>query len=186
MGYLKITEKNKKCPFFDNYSTKQEVEWLIKYITRTKENGNAEDLMMCGAFGVPYGVDSDQIIKIFLTEQYFFNGEGDIGPRLFHEIFWLTEEETQIIMQSIKWEYLIYYLAEHAAYVYFSKGFQVVYAVHLKGRGDKQKLHIHFAVNTVNFFTGHKFHTGINKDQDAREYAMNMELYNVIIESNRN
>ena len=41
---------------------------------------------------------------------------------------------------------------------YYNEGFQVVYGVHWE---EIKKLHIHFAVNAVNFITGKKFDTSV-------------------------
>lgn len=180
MGNLKVATSKNNCPKFTGFRTPEEVGNLVYYITRTKEKNNRKDLLECGYVGLPGGISVDDIISVILKTQYFYRGSGDIGPRVYHEIYWLSPEETFYIRNCAKWRYCISRLARETAEVYFRQGFQVVYAVHENGSGDSYKLHIHYAVNTVNFVTGKKFHTNFYEDQRRRENDMNQVLNEII------
>ena len=45
---------------------------------------------------------------------------------------------------------------------YFSKGHQVVFAIHYE---SQKHLHIHFAINSINYKTGKKWHTNIQQNK---------------------
>lgn len=54
--------------------------------------------------------------------------------------------------------------------LHLGKGFQVVYALHHQG-----KFHIHFAINSINYQSGIKFHTSKREKAD-REILFNQIL----------
>ena len=62
--------------------------------------------------------------------------------------------------------------ADQCAQCYFDAGYQVVYAIHGTNESD---LHIHFAVSTINFRSGLKWHDS-KTDLDMREALFNKIL----------
>ncbi len=180
MGNLKMADRNENCPFFTGFRRPEEVKNIVYYISRSKDKNNKNDLILWGALGMMAGITAGDVVKIILTSQSFYRDEKNIGPRIFHEIFWLTPEDAASIYQYRQWKYCLNMLAQMAAHVYYSQGYQVVYAVHESGPGKKHKFHIHFAVNTVNIYTGEKFHTNLNEDQRIREAYMNKYLIEVL------
>ena len=62
--------------------------------------------------------------------------------------------------------------ADQCAQCYFDAGYQVVYAIH---GTNESNLHIHFAVSTINFRSGLKWHDS-KTDLDLREALFNKIL----------
>ena len=87
---------------------------------------------------------------------------------MYHEIFSLLDEEVAGLYYNMN---LLYCIAAECARWYFNQGYQVVFAIHHQGR-----FHIHFAVNTIHYITGKKFHT-TKPEKDAREMLFNQILY---------
>lgn len=65
--------------------------------------------------------------------------------------------------------------ANECSSLYFRDGFQVVYAIHYEAGGQ---VHIHFAVSTINFRTGAKWHSSM-VDLSGRQ-----ECFNAILPKN--
>lgn len=133
------------------YDKPDSVENLIRYISR--ENGKTKnDLVCCGAFGATDFTDIDATIKQFECVQILHTRKGNFGRYIDHEIYSFSiDEEKAIIENNISVEKL----AEKMALDFYKEGFQVYYGVHKKDCSSNN-LHIHFAVNTVNFITGNK------------------------------
>lgn len=83
---------------------------------------------------------------------------------MYHEVFSLLDEEVAALNWNMS---LLISIAMECARKYFEQGFQVVYAIH-----HQSKVHIHFAVNSINYRTGAKFHT------TKVEKAMREDLFN--------
>lgn len=133
------------------YDKADSIENLIRYISR--ENGKSKsDLICCGAFGATDFTDIDTTIKQFECVQLLHTRKGNFGRHIDHEIYsFSTDEEKKIAQNNISVEKL----AEEMALDFYKDGFQVYYGVHKKDC-TANNLHIHFAVNTVNFITGNK------------------------------
>lgn len=134
-----------------HYNEKDSIGNLIRYISR--ENGKSKnDLVCCGAFGATDFTDIDTTIKQFECVQMLHTRKGGFGRYIDHEIYsFSADEEKKIAHNNISVERL----AEEMALDFYKDGFQVYYGVHKKDDRDNN-LHIHFAVNTVNFITENK------------------------------
>lgn len=94
---------------------------------------------------------------------------------MFHEALCIMDEEFGELAHSYE---AVYRIGMRCAEYYYAMGFQVVFAVHHPK--DKQPdrdavnkgVHIHFAVNTINFITGRKWHTNFRESWN-RERAFN-------------
>ena len=76
----------------------------------------------------------------------------NFGRHCYHEIYCLSEDVSKRIGKNhIK--KLAYKLSE----VYWKQGHQVVYGIHSPDR-YRERLHIHFVINTVCLYTGKKWH----------------------------
>ena len=102
-----------------------------------------------------------------VQEKYRISVRG--GRRVYHEFFLISNEEFYQLNRNIEY---IKRIAAECSSVYYNMGFQVVYAIH---RDKEKKLHIHFCVNTINFYTGMKWHSS-HKDLHEREMIFNTIL----------
>ncbi len=147
------------------YDKPDSVENLIRYISR--KNGKSQnDLLCCGAFGATDFTDINTTIKQFKCVQMLHTRKGNFGRYIDHEIYsFSTDEEKAIIENNISVEKL----AEKMALDFYKEGFQVYYGVHNKDHGNNS-LHVHFAINTVNFQTGNKRreYKSATKDREQR------------------
>lgn len=148
------------------YDKPDSIENLIRYISR--ENGKPKnDLVCCGTLGATDFTDIDTTISQFQCVQMLHTRKGNFGRYIDHEIYsFSADEEKAIIQHNISVEKL----AEKMALDFYSDGFQVYYGVHKKDHGTNG-LHIHFAVNTVNFHTGNKRREYIS-DTNKREQRL--------------
>lgn len=152
-----------------NYTNKNAVQNVIRDITRSRENEQAySDLIAYGAFGCELNAPPEWLIQEFLCIQNIYNIEGRKGRRIYHEIFSLLDEEVAGLYYNMGF---LYSIAAECARWYFEQGHQVVFAIHHQGR-----FHIHFAVNTINYRTGMKFHT-TKLEKEARGMLFNQILY---------
>ena len=93
---------------------------------------------------------------------------------MYHEVFSLTDDEFKEIGCNIS---ILNQIAMECSKIYFNQGHQVVYGVHYD---EGKRWHIHFAVNTINFRTGAKWHTNI------RETCGRERIFNEIFSHFRN
>lgn len=137
----------------NKYCQKDSIGNLIRYIAR--ENGlPKDDLVCCGAFGATDFTDIDDTIRQFECVQLLHKTNDGINRYIDHEIYlFSTEDENNLKKYNISFDSI----ARKMANEFFNDGFQVYYGVHNKDTGT-DNLHIHFAVNTVNFKTGKKRH----------------------------
>lgn len=162
---------NKKQTFHykPNYTNKYAVHNVIKDITRTRgDEQYYNQLISYGAIGCGTIISADVLIKEFLCIQNIHNIERKKGRRIYHEVFSLRDEEVAGLYYNMNF---LYSVAMECANWYFEQGHQVVFAIHHQSR-----FHIHFAVNTINFRTGLKFHTS-KTEKEAREKLFNLILY---------
>ncbi len=134
-----------------HYDKADSIENLIRYISR--ENGKSKnDLVCCGAFGATDFTDIGTTAMQFKCTQLLHTRKGNFGRYIDHEIYsFSTDEEKMIVQNNISVEKL----AEEMASDFYRDGFQVYYGIHKKDECTNN-LHIHFAINTVNFHTGNK------------------------------
>ena len=152
----------------NNYTNKKAVSNVIHDITRTRENERQKrDLLNYGAVGCGCMIPADDMIQEFLYVQNAYGIEARKGKRMYHEIFSLLDEEVRGLYYN---PYYLYEFALECAKWYYDQGFQVVFAIH-----HQSKFHIHFAVNSINFRTGLKFHTS-KIEKTKREQLFNWIL----------
>lgn len=133
------------------YDKPDSIENLIRYISR--ENGKPKnDLVCCGAFGATDFTDIDTTIMQFKCAQMLQTRKGSFGRYIDHEIYSFSADEEKMIAHS---SISVEKLAKEMALDFYKDGFQVYYGVHKKDN-SANNLHIHFAVNTVNYITGNK------------------------------
>lgn len=132
------------------YRNSQAVTYAIKYITRTREGEDRRnELFAYGAIGA--SCNPEVAIEQYKIVQKSFRGRS-IGKRVFHETLELNEEEVSLLNNDPRH---MFSYANQCAYFYYNLGFQVVFAVHWD---QKRKFHIHFVINPVCFWDGHKWH----------------------------
>ena len=113
----------------------------------------------------------DLILDLDGYKVYIKNGEYDLTQReveVLRELLYHPGKvlSRQYILNTL-WKY-----ADQCAQCYFDAGYQVVYAIHGTNESD---LHIHFAVSTINFRSGLKWHDS-KTDLDLREALFNKIL----------
>lgn len=140
------------CAGHNRYANPEAPEHVIKYITRT--NGKpTEDLLAWGGIGVAEYMGVDEVVNQFYFAQKLHTRNGNFGRYIDHEVYSLSTKEEKLICEN---NVDIDKIARKMAYDFYDNDdCQVVYGVHKPDGGEKH-LHIHFAVNTVNFMTGKK------------------------------
>lgn len=152
----------------NNYTNKKAVSNVIHDITRTRKNErHKEELLHYGGVGCGCMLPADGMIQEFLSVQNAYGIERRKGRRMYHEVFSLLDEEVGGLYYNPDY---IYEFALECAKWYYNQGFQVVFAIHYQSR-----FHIHFAVNSINFKTGLKFHTS-KEEKNMREQLFNQIL----------
>lgn len=135
-----------------HYTKPDSTENLIRYITRTNKQPS-NDLITWGGMGISEYSGIEKIIDQFSLAQKMHTRCGTFGRYMSHEYFSFSD----------KGEYLIskYHLdidtiaRKMAADIFEHDHCQVIYGVHSPSSEDKH-LHIHFAINAVNYRTGSK------------------------------
>ena len=142
---------------YGNYTNKDAIENCIRYITRTRVNEDRQnELIGWGGMGIGCYTVPELAIQQFRGVQRAY---GKDGRKLYHEVFNLTDME----FEGLRCNYdFIYQIAAKCAEYYYQLGYQVIFAVHHARNVQKRNkgVHIHFVVNSVNFMTGGKWHTG--------------------------
>lgn len=173
MGVLGIptrTNANFSRYYKNNYTNQDAVAKVIRYITRTRMDERKDDLVFYSAIGATRFGSTDDIIQQFCCVQNAYGIERRGGKRMYHEVFSLTDGEVAWLGNSRE---LLWQLAMECAMVYYGTGFQVVFAAHWEQGGH---FHIHFAVNSISFINGRKWHTSISEIHQ-REGLFNRILY---------
>lgn len=136
---------------------------VIHYITRTrKDETRAEDVIAWGARGASEYKGADGLIEEFKAVQKLHTRRGNFGRYIDHEIYSFSDLEQQ---EMIQYGVDIDRLARILANEFYCEGTQVVYAVHRPDKEDDH-LHVHYAVNTVNFYTGNKRRENKNQTKE--------------------
>lgn len=161
-----------------NYTNKNAVGNCIRYITRTRINENRQgELIAWGGMGVGCYTVPELAIQQFCGVQKAY-GKG--GRKLFHEVYNLRDEE----FERLGCNYVfVYQIAVRCAEYYYRFGHQVVFAIHHVRNVQKgnKGVHIHFVINSVNFMTGGKWHTGM-KESYGREMMFNQIMRDFVEE----
>ena len=169
MGYI-IIPKGK-------YSNKDAVDNVLHYVTRTRVDDDGKDIYFTYACGTNYNDGIDRAIEQFKITENIYNIDARGGRRIFHEIFTLSPLEGsdapyEVILEALK------YVTINACEEYFRRGFQVVAAIHNKD-SFAPRLHIHFAINAINFIDGYKWKTRRSDIKD-REEVLNYYFHDYI------
>ena len=143
-----------------SYTNEEAVENCIRYITRTRANEDRrEELIAWGGMGVGCYTVPELAIQQFCGVQKVY---GKDGRKLFHEVYNLRDEEFEKL--GCNYDF-VYQIGVKCAEYYYLMGHQVVFAIHHARNAQKgnKGVHIHFVVNSVNFMTGGKWHTGMKE-----------------------
>lgn len=152
-----------------NYTNKDAVEKVIRYITRTRKNETERNsLISVGSMGISYYMSSEIMIHQMEMVQNVYDIDKRGGRRIAHEVFLLSSEDLFLLGCNYA---LIYDMAFAMSSHYYQQGHQVVFAIHK----DKDRVHIHFAINTINFINGLKWHDS-KVIKDEREAIFNQVL----------
>lgn len=153
-----------------NYTNEDAVKNVLYYVTRTRAAEDREDeCLMYGGKGVAIYQPVDYMIQQIEYVQKMFGIERRRGRRMYHEVFSIKEEEFIRMGQNMN---VFYHFADQCAQYYFDAGYQVVFAIH---GTNASNLHIHFAVSTINFINGVKWH---DSKQDLR---VRNEVFNQLL-----
>lgn len=146
MGFLKNNARHGR------YHKQSDVKNVIKYGDRNSKK-TKDDLIASGGVGVMEFLGSKNTASQFAAIQQLRTRKGDPGRYLDHEFFSFSQDGERLIREN---NLDIDEIAREMAYDFYETDHcQVTYDVHCPP-GEKGHLHIHFAVNTVNFVTGHK------------------------------
>lgn len=134
------------------YKNPEAPEKLLRYITRT--NGQPKrDLVAWGGLGVAEFAGVEAVIKQFYRVQGERQRKGEFGRYMDHEVFSLSARaEEDILNANVELDRMARNMARD---IYERDHCQVVYGVHRPDKGDGH-MHIHFAINTVDWQTGRK------------------------------
>lgn len=135
-----------------HYTNPNDTKNVIRYVTRT--NGrSADDLIAWGGLGVLEHSGVESVIDQFYLIQKLHTRRGNFGKYVSHEIFSFSDVGERLISEN---NLDIDTIARKMAYDIFEQDHcQVIYGVHAPNNNEKH-LHVHFAINAVNFHTGNK------------------------------
>ncbi len=140
------------------YSNVDAVENLLHYVTRTRKNeSRADDLINYGAVGTDYFHSVDDMIQQFCYIQYIHGINTRQGCRMYHEVLNLKDCELERLGYNAE---MLWQVGMECCQVYYQKGHQAVFAVHWE---PEKRCHIHFAVNSINFLNGLKWHSSVSE-----------------------
>lgn len=122
---------------------------LIRYITRTRPNEDrAHELLLYGFnFGRAYNKPIKELIQEFEFVQKRYYTQGSL---MCHYVIHISQELYDCMNNDL--QLLSQYAQECCEYL-FTLGHQSCYAIHYS---DSDRLHIHLAINAINFQNGHK------------------------------
>lgn len=136
------------------YCTKSATPNLIRYISRGKGSSKASqnDLLCFGAYGAIDFLGVNAITKQFNQVSSLNTRNASKNRYIDHEIFSFSEATEKVLLHNPQiWRKT----CSDMASILSDGQHQVAYALHMPD-GESQHLHVHFAVNTVNFTTGLK------------------------------
>ena len=85
---------------------------------------------------------------------------------MYHEVLSLLDYEAEWLNFDPVW---FWHVGIECCQVYFQMGFQAVFAVHYE---ESKHYHFHFAVNSISFIDGRKWHTSF-PEKNQRESIFN-------------
>ena len=129
------------------YNQECHIENVIRYIWRErKEESRAGELLVKGAWGAPQWMGVKGVVQSFAAVQQLYSRKGVFGRYIDHEVYEFGDGElARIRRKGADMGEIARRMAENI----YREGFQVAYAVHSKT--GKENVHVHFAVNTVNY-----------------------------------
>lgn len=149
------------------YKNIDSAEKLIRYITRNRENEDRRNELL--GYGINYGtahhIPIEELIRQFEFVQKYHGAKGS-----------LMCHYTMNISNKLFGYYFHYDLSRLHNYAQiccqhiFNMGHQVCYAIH---QSVSEQLHIHFAINTINFCTGQKLRQYPIEIKKNIEYPVN-------------
>ena len=138
----------------NRYNKASDINRVIKYELRKNKNPK-KDLIAYGGVGVMECFGINNMINQFLAVCQLHTRKGNFGRYIDHEIFSLSPEAEQFVLNN---KLDVDAIAREMAYDIYEKDHcQVIYAIHYASK-ETAIMHIHFAINTVNFVTGNKRH----------------------------
>ena len=178
MGILIMAQRDdsakKKFKGTTLYGNKDAVSNVIHYITRTRKDETRQDsLISYGGCGVACYGNPDFMVQQMNYVQNVYDIEHRLGRRLYHEIFLISDEDFMRLKFNCG---AVHEFAMRCSAFYFSKGFQVVFAIHWQ---PDKRLHIHFCVNSVSYIDGEKWHT-TKQETKEREKLFNRIFEDVV------
>ena len=148
-----------------DYNMPSDIDGVIRYIVRQNKNPK-DDLICWGGLGVTEFDDIETIIRQFKITQKMHTRKGNFGRHIDHEEYSFNHDTEQELYDS---HVDIDALARGMAHDFYDLDCcQVLYAVHRPSEANKH-LHIHFAINTVNFRNGNKRRETIRQNKERSE-----------------
>lgn len=181
MGITKILGKNKDSkrlsPFARRgyFTNPFAIEELLHYVTRTRiDEARQRDLICYGVFGAASYANIDVIIQQFQYVQHVFQNAR--GRKMYHFVYSFSPDEEEVIGKDYM---LAYQIGQALAYYFWDQGFQILFAVHDE---EEKRLHIHLAMNSVNFLTGKKYHISCG-DESILNTSLNNIATSILIQN---
>lgn len=122
---------------------------LIHYITRTREYEDRQHELLSYGFNNPYPKPVEQIIHEFEYIHHYYHSDGCL---MCHYCLRFPLTVDPSFKNDI---HRLNAFAQDCCLFLFNMGHQCCYAVHTKDEDDYD-IHIHLAINAVNFMTGKK------------------------------
>ena len=154
-------------------------EKLIKYVTRAGRERKQELVSWGGAGVLEYSVES--VIDQFYFAQRAHTRRGNFGRCINHALFCFSPEGEYAIAKN---DMDVDQIARQMARDIFEQDHcQVVYGIHAPDNAEPH-LHIHFAINAVNYRTGGKRRENKTQTRD-RNQRLNAIISNELSEKYR-
>ena len=154
------------------YKNHDAPEKLIRYVTRTNGEDDS-DLIAWGGLGVAEFLGIQKIINQFYYVQKIHTRKGKFGRYADQDVYSFSTEEENFINEN---KLDVDEIARKMAYdIYNNDNCQVVYGIHRPSEKDKH-MHIHFAINTVNYTNGNK------RRENKRQTAERSNRFQQIVE----
>lgn len=151
-----------------HYTNKDAIRKLVKYIARAEGSSKAGkgDVLCTGSYGAVDFLGEEFTVRKFEDIQHCYTRAGKVARYADHEIFTFSPNASRILKKNPG---ILPELADEMAAVLSDGQYQVFYGIHTGEEADNgtpissdtekcqdSNLHIHFAVNTVNFRTLNK------------------------------
>ncbi len=147
-----------------NYSKDYDVENIMRYVCSEKQEHQHMQLHYWDTRGLPKNLEK-AIALLKASQQYMGK---DTGRRINHIVISFPET-----IQDVT---LVYIIANHLA-DYLGKEYTLIYGIHT----DTNHLHIHFALNTISYRTGKKFHTNQKEFAEWKRQIL-IQIENILVE----